>query len=115
VKLTRPVAAPDAVPGRVSRTKSKRAGEISCDEELFGKLRTLRKEIADSRDVPAYIVFSDVSLRTMAREYPVEERAFANITGVGMRKLEEFGAQFMDAILKHLRENPRQFFADEMG
>ena len=50
----------------------------------------------------------------MAREYPVTEHAFAGITGVGTRKLEEFGAQFMDAILKHLRENPRQVFADEL-
>ncbi len=115
VKLTRPVAAPEAASGKTGRTKSKRAGEISCDEEFFQKLRTLRKEIADSRDVPAYIVFSDVSLRTMAREYPVQERAFANITGVGAKKLEEYGVQFMDAILKHLRGNPRQIFADELG
>jgi len=50
----------------------------------------------------------------MAREYPTTERAFANITGVGAKKLEEFGAQFMDAITKYLRESPRQVFADEL-
>lgn len=110
VKLTRPMEKPE-----LPREKVRRAGEISCDEVLFDKLRALRKEIADSRDVPAYIIFSDVSLRMMAREYPTDERVFAGITGVGTRKLEEFGAQFMDAILKHLRENPRQVFADELG
>jgi ATP-dependent DNA helicase RecQ len=109
VKLTRPMEVPEAV-----HDKPRRAGEISCDEALFAKLRALRKEVADSRDVPAYIIFSDVSLRLMAREYPVEERAFARIAGVGAKKLEEFGAQFMDAIIKYLRENPRQIFADEL-
>jgi len=109
ITLTRPMITPEQ-----PVEKKRRAGAISCDEALFEKLRALRKEVADSRDVPAYIIFSDVSLRNMARDYPVEERAFANITGVGNRKLEEFGAQFMDAILKHLRENPRQIFADEI-
>ena len=110
VTLTRPPPEPDRTRG----DRTRRAGEIACDEALFEQLRTLRKEIADARDVPAYIVFSDVSLRVMAREYPTTERAFANITGVGTRKLDEFGAQFMDAIQKYLRENPRQVFADEL-
>jgi ATP-dependent DNA helicase RecQ len=109
VTLTRPMPVQEFV-----REKTKRAGEISCDEVLFEKLRALRKEIADSRDLPAYIIFSDVSLRIMARDYPTDERAFANITGVGTKKLDEFGAQFMDAIQKYLRENPRQVFADEL-
>ncbi len=109
VTLTRP-------PAEIERGRDgkKRAGEIACDEALFALLRTLRKKLADSRDVPAYIIFSDVSLRIMAREYPVTERVFANITGVGTKKLDEFGAQFMDAIQKYLRENPRQVFADEL-
>jgi ATP-dependent DNA helicase RecQ len=109
VTLTRPPAEPVR-----SRDRSHRAGEIDCDEALFEILRKLRKEIADSRDVAAYIIFSDVSLRLMAREYPTTERALANIAGVGTRKLDEFGAQFMDAILKYLREHPRQVFADEL-
>lgn len=108
VTLTRPMAVPETV-----HKKTKRAGDISCDEPLFEKLRILRKELADSRDVPAYIIFSDVSLRAMARDYPVTEREFSNIPGVGAKKLNEFGAPFMDAILKHLRENARQVFADE--
>ncbi len=109
VTLTRPPPEPER-----GREGKRRVGDIACDEALFEQLRTLRKELADSRDVPAYIIFSDVSLRIMAREYPVTERAFANITGVGTKKLDEFGAQFMDAIQKYLRENPRQVFADEL-
>jgi ATP-dependent DNA helicase RecQ len=88
-----------------------RKGEITCDERLFEQLRQLRKEIADSRNVPAYVIFGDVTLREMARDYPTTESAFRDLTGVGEKKLEEFGAPFMDAVTKYLRENQRQSFA----
>src|SRR5947207_15684544 len=90
-----------------------RAGEIACDEGLFERLRELRKRLADERDVPAYIVFSDVALRQMARGYPVTEREFARISGVGERKLGEFGAVFLAEIATYLQTNPRQIFADD--
>jgi ATP-dependent DNA helicase RecQ len=103
VTLTKPVA----IAEKKART---RKGEIACDERLFEILRRLRKEIADSRNVPAYVIFGDVTLREMARDYPTTERELTNIGGVGAKKLDEFGAQFMDAITKYLRENPRQTF-----
>ncbi|EDY21745.1 ATP-dependent DNA helicase RecQ [Chthoniobacter flavus Ellin428] len=103
ITLTKPVAIAE------KKARSRR-GEIACDERLFEQLRRLRKEIADSRNVPAYVIFGDVTLREMAREYPTTEDAFSNLTGVGSRKLDEFGAPFMDAIIKYLRENPRQTF-----
>jgi ATP-dependent DNA helicase RecQ len=104
VRLTKPVAAPEQ--------RQQRAGEIACDEALFERLRQLRKQLADEQAVPPYIIFSDVSLRQMAREYPLDERAFARISGVGDRKLREFGARFLSEIADHLRTNPRQIFAD---
>ena len=103
ITLTKPVA----IAEKKART---RKGEIACDERLFEILRRLRKEIADSRNVPAYVIFGDVTLREMARDYPTTEREMANIGGVGAKKLDEFGTQFMDAIVKYLRENPRQTF-----
>jgi ATP-dependent DNA helicase RecQ len=105
VTLTRPVTAPE--------TKTRRTGDISCDELLFEKLRLLRKQLADERDVPAYIVFSDVALRQMARDYPASEAEFARISGVGEKKLREFGAQFLAEVAAHLASNPRQIFADD--
>ena len=108
VTLTRPPPEP-----KRERERTRRVGDIACDEALFEKLRKLRKEIADARDVPAYIIFSDVSLRLMAREYPTTERAFAGITGIGARKLSEFGAPFMEVVTAHLRTSPRQNFPDE--
>ena len=114
--LTRPPVKPERTRRGDTTAEAKprayRKGDIVCDEALFEKLRLLRREIADSRSVPAYIVFGDVSLRVMARDYPATEREMEAITGVGVKKLEDFGAQFLDAILKHLRENPRQAFLD---
>ncbi len=88
-----------------------RSGEITCDEELFERLRQLRKTLADERNVPAYIVFSDVSLRQMARNYPSNEEEFSRINGVGEKKLKEFGAAFLSEIAAHLQQHPRQIFA----
>ena len=104
ISLTKPVTAPKTAPGR--------AGEIPCDEALFNRLRQLRKKIADEMDVPAYIVFSDVSLRQMARDYPANEREFARVSGVGRKKLDEFGAAFLVEIARYLETNPRHAFAD---
>ena len=104
VALTKPVAAPEP--------PQRRAGEIACDEALFERLRQLRKQMADQQGVPPYIIFSDVSLRQMARQYPEDEREFARISGVGERKLQEFGVAFLAQITAHLQTNPRQIFAD---
>ena len=105
VTLTKPVAAP--------KPPSQRVGDIACDEALFDRLRELRKRLADQLNVPAYIVFSDVALRQMARAYPTTKNEFARISGVGEKKLAEFGAAFLGEINFHLQENPRQIFADD--
>jgi ATP-dependent DNA helicase RecQ len=105
VTLTKPVTAPES--------KVHRAGEIACDEVLFDRLRKLRKQLADERNVPAYIVFSDVALRQMARDYPASERELARISGVGEKKLREFGDVFLAEIAAFLQTNPRQIFADD--
>jgi ATP-dependent DNA helicase RecQ len=94
------------------KQKNSRVGDISCDEALFEKLRQLRRRLADERDVPAYIVFSDVSLRQMARYYPTDTIAFSKISGVGDKKLDEFGRAFMNEISTHLQFNPKQIFAE---
>jgi ATP-dependent DNA helicase RecQ len=107
ITLTKPVAAP--APDK----EKHRAGEIACDEALFEKLRALRKQLADERSVPSYIIFSDVSLRQMARLYPASDKDFSRISGVGDKKLREFGAVFMAEITAHLQTNARQIFADD--
>jgi len=92
-----------------------RAGEIPCDEALFERLRALRRTIADARDVPAYIIFSDVALREMANKYPVTKVDFGHVTGVGKKKGEEFAEVFLDEITGYLRTNPRRIFSDSFS
>jgi ATP-dependent DNA helicase RecQ len=80
-------------------------GAIECDEVLFERLRALRRQLADERGVPAYIIFSDVSLREMAKTYPANSTEFRRIPGVGEQKLKDFGEVFMSAIRSHSAEN----------
>jgi ATP-dependent DNA helicase RecQ len=107
IVLTQPVTAPAAP------EKRPRAGEIACDEALFEQLRRRRKQLADERNLPAYIVFSDVALRQMARYYPAGPDEFMRISGVGEKKLAEFGAAFLGEIAAWLQTHPRQIFADD--
>jgi ATP-dependent DNA helicase RecQ len=74
------------------------AGDGPYDAEVFRALRDLRKELADERDVPAYVVFSDAVLRAMARELPRTPAQLRAISGVGEKKLTDFGARFLAAI-----------------
>ena len=89
------------------RSKKHRAGEIKCDEALFEQLRVLRRQIADKRDVPAYVIFSDVALREMARAYPTTEAEFRRIPGVGQQKLRDFAEPFTAAVRDYLATNSR--------
>ena len=56
------------------------------DADAFETLRTLRKKIADDRDVPAYVIFPDTTLRTMARDLPTTPEEMRRVPGVGDKK-----------------------------
>jgi ATP-dependent DNA helicase RecQ len=88
-----------------------REGYQEYDAVLFDRLKLLRKRLADDRDVPAYIVFSDAALRQMARQYPTRDREFRSISGVGDRKMIDFGRDFMTEIAAHLQSHPRKHFS----
>jgi ATP-dependent DNA helicase RecQ len=92
------------------KPKKARAGAIECDEQLFERLRVLRRKLADQRDVPAYVIFSDVSLREMARNYPTTASEFRRIPGVGEQKLKDFAEPFLAEIIDYLATNPRRAF-----
>lgn len=105
VTLTKPMDLPKA-----RRTPVKREGDIACDEILFARLRALRKELADERRVPAYIVFGDTTLRAMARYYPETLAQMEGIPGLGEKKRAEFGETFAAAIAEYLKTNGRMAF-----
>jgi ATP-dependent DNA helicase RecQ len=68
------------------------------DREIFAVLRALRREIAAERDVPPYVVFSDAVLRAMSRQRPRTAAEMRAISGVGEKKLADFGSRFLTAI-----------------
>jgi ATP-dependent DNA helicase RecQ len=91
-----------------AKPEKARAGAIECDELLFERLRVRRRKLADERDVPAYVIFSDVSLREMARAYPTTASEFRRIPGVGQQKLKDFAEPFLGEIRSYLSDNPRR-------
>ena len=68
------------------------------DEELFSTLKKLRKQIADARSIPAYLVFSDATLRAMAIARPRTPAELLAVSGVGPVKLETYGGLFLSVI-----------------
>lgn len=68
------------------------------EESLFQKLRELRRTIAQEIGKPPYIVFSDKTLRDMARIKPVADAQFLAVNGVGQHKLDLYGQRFMQTI-----------------
>ena len=72
---------------------------LGADERiLFECLRVLRKETAQDMQVTAFMVFSDKTLREMARARPTTQQALLAVKGVGPAKYEEFGEQFIQVI-----------------
>jgi len=96
----------------VEKAPRRRAGAIECDDALFDRLRALRRQLADERDVPAYIIFSDVSLREMARKYPTNSTEFRRIPGVGEQKSKDYAKPFLAEIRKYLATSSRRTFPD---
>jgi ATP-dependent DNA helicase RecQ len=95
-----------------AESSSPRRGAVECDEGLFEKLRVLRKKIADAKAVPPYVVFSDVTLRHLARSYPADDEQMLRTPGVGSVKLETYGVPFLEAIAEWLTANPRLPFPE---
>lgn len=95
--------------GKKSKSKSRSRVEkdawLDVDMELFEVLRSLRREVAAEKRVPAYIVFGDESLRDMARFRPTTLEGFVEVHGVGDRKAEEFGERFLETIQQYCNDN----------
>jgi ATP-dependent DNA helicase RecQ len=77
--------------------------ELSFDEELYEKFRTLRKEIALEHEVPAYVIFGDKTLKELASKLPITKEAMLDINGVGLVKYEKYGETFLN-LCKEIKE-----------
>jgi ATP-dependent DNA helicase RecQ len=75
---------------------------IEYDERLFQALRARRKQIADREAVPPYVVFGDATLAEMAATLPTKTEDFLQINGVGQRKMQRYGAAFLEEIINFI-------------
>ena len=94
VKMFRPRAVP--------KGKGKHKKEREVNEALFEELRALRGRIAADHHLPAYLVFSDASLRDMCQKLPRTRAEFLDVPGVGQAKLARYGDRFLELIAGYL-------------
>lgn len=73
-------------------------------DDLFDRLKALRRTVAQQQGVPPYLVFSDATLEDMAQKRPVTDADLLYVSGVGERKLQLYGDAFMDEIRRFVRE-----------
>src|SRR3989338_3256367 len=81
------------------------AESSACDPILFQELRKIRTEEAYKLKVPPYIIFGDKALSEMATHFPQTSSAFLQMSGVGDRKLSQFGELFMSVIRQYVEKN----------
>ena len=88
-------------PGKAKRGSPRGArppvpeGLVEGEEALYRDLKALRKQLADAKGVPAYVIFSDATLQQMARFQPATEVEFLALSGVGPKKLQQYGEFFL--------------------
>ncbi len=92
----------NCLPARAPKVH-RRAATVATDYDqvLFDKLRVIRRQIAEQRNIPPYMVFGDKSLQEMAQLYPQSLQTFGRISGVGKEKLVQYGDAFLEAICAH--------------
>jgi len=104
LKLARPrvrVAVKEAAPKAGRRAKPQPTAPAGDGEEaLFEELRALRRQIADREHLPAYVIFHDATLREMAALRPTTAGGLLAVNGVGVKKLEKYGEEFLRVLLR---------------
>jgi ATP-dependent DNA helicase RecQ len=80
---------------------------LSGSDGLFEQLRNLRKQIAESANMPPYLIFHDKTLRDMAEKLPRSMSQMLQVTGVSERKFEKYGSAFLDLIISVAGSAPK--------
>ncbi|MEM7621752.1 MAG: ATP-dependent DNA helicase RecQ [Planctomycetota bacterium] len=88
-----------------TRRRAEPARPLEGEErDLFEALRALRRELAEERGVPPYVVFSDATLRELCKTKPRTRGAMLETKGIGPAKMEAFGDAFLEAIAENATE-----------
>ncbi|SNZ04316.1 ATP-dependent DNA helicase, RecQ-like [Terribacillus aidingensis] len=81
--------------------KATDTAEADYDETLFEELRQLRKELALAEGLPPYVIFSDAALKELCRFVPHSEQEMLEIKGIGERRMEQYGEQFLQVLVQY--------------
>ena len=81
------------------------ASDTDYDVILFDKLRQIRKELADAKNIPPFAVLSNKALMDICTKYPMSENSFRNIYGVGSVKAENYAGEFIPVIIEYCEEH----------
>lgn len=85
----------------VTKTESSDSSE-AASQELFEKLRALRRELAKERNVPAFVILGDAALKDMAHKRPQTSEELLNVFGIGESKQRQFGDSFLRVIQNYV-------------
>jgi ATP-dependent DNA helicase RecQ len=97
-RLLKPVKKSKRSKPERSRTKAGAESWEGVDRGLFEALRNLRTEKARARGLPPYIIFSDATLRDLARRRPTTRQELLQVHGVGEKKVAECGDDFLNCV-----------------
>jgi len=86
------------------KATKKKSVKKATSNTLFERLRKLRHSIALEEDIPAYLVFNDATLKDIEQNRPMSDEEFLEISGVGQRKLEVYGAKFINEVIAFTKE-----------
>ena len=92
---------PLVLPPKRERRRRDRDRQSWPDDPLFDALRARRRDLAREQGVPPYVIFHDATLREMAALRPVTLGGLGQVSGVGARKLEEYGEAFLEVLRDH--------------
>jgi len=102
IKILKSISKVDIKSSRLKADKKdkkiKQVENINYDRELFEALRVKRSELASDLEVPAYIIFSDKTLKHLAHDKPYDKKTMLDVNGVGEKKFEQFGEEFLEVI-----------------
>lgn len=88
----------------VMRKEKMQTNQIVKDDELFERLRALRRKLAQEQGVPPFVVFSDETLREMSGKVPLTDEELLSVKGVGEQKRVKYGAVFLQELQAYKTE-----------
>ncbi|UZE97502.1 DNA helicase RecQ [Alkalimarinus alittae] len=85
-----------------SRSSREKGAPVSEENSaLWEALRACRKKLADDQGVPPYVIFHDATLKEMIEVKPATLQSLGTVSGVGQKKLDKYGTDFLSVILQY--------------